>query len=328
MGTTAQGSWVRRAEITEMLTEAPHLDNMFLGEKLFPVKTVETESGDYFKMTRAGGGLMRAEGARRDPRGEYVRTERQMTKDGYRTFEYGLEELVDEAEKKRWKTVFDALVNAGNGIRRSLRLLHEIRVKDAIFNPAAWAGGAVAPTADYTTAGLANIDFVKDIEGLMEQFTNYGQLPNTMVLSSYVWRLIRHSPKLQNYVHGPVSSGAGDRQIKVSQIESLFAEDGINVKIHIARIPVDLSKAGSNEVNVSRIWPTSHIFLGNVQSGDYEAGGIGRTLVWDADSPGGLFTSDTYEEPKRRSEVVRVRSHTAEHVIDSTAGILLTTNYA
>jgi hypothetical protein len=64
-----------------------------------------------------------------------------------------------------------------------------------------------------------------------------------------------------------------------------------------------------------------------VQGGEYQAGGCGRTIQWDRDTTG-LFTPETYRDDSRRSNILRVRQHTAEKVIDETAGILITTSFA
>jgi hypothetical protein len=45
--------------------------------------------------------------------------------------------------------------------------------------------------------------------------------------------------------------------------------------------------------------------------------------VWTEDSE--LFTTETYRDEKRRSDMVRVRHNTAEKVIDETAGELIAT---
>ena len=56
------------------------------------------------------------------------------------------------------------------------------------------------------------------------------------------------------------------------------------------------------------------------------AGGAGFTLYWNQD--GGLYTSETYRNEGRRSNMVRVRQNTAEKVVDATAGTLITTQYS
>jgi hypothetical protein len=64
-----------------------------------------------------------------------------------------------------------------------------------------------------------------------------------------------------------------------------------------------------------------------VQSGQFTAGGIGRTLVWSADAPGG-FVSESYRDEARRSNVLRVRMNTSEKLIDANAAVRITTSFA
>jgi hypothetical protein len=325
MGATQKGGRIRRPELTEMLTEAPHIESMFLAEKLFPVKTEKTQAGEYYKRTIAGGGLMRAEGYRREPKGPYKSITSVFEKDSFKTLEHGLKEPVDAAEAAEVEEIFDAQVEAGKNVRRRLMMEYEIDVKNAIFNASAWAPGVQNPVVNYTESLLSTIDFVQDIQRALEAFTNYGQIPNTVVLSSYLFNQIRRSPKLQAYIFGPAAVANQQTQISLKHLEGLF---DIPLNFHIARLPVDLSKDGDDSPNIARVWPTSHIFLGNVQGGSYKSGGIGRTIVWDADSPGGLFTTDTYVDDDIRCDVVRVRSHRIEKIIDPTAGLLIATNYS
>lgn len=325
MGATQRNAGLRRPEITELLEEAPDIENMFLGQKLFPVKTEKTQSGFYYKRTIADGGLMRAESYRREPKGAYKRNESKFSKDSYMTFEHGLEEPVDDSEAAEVEEIFDATVDAARGIRRKLQMEYEIDVKNVIYNPASWAAGAQNPVVNYTESNLATIDFVRDIQNALEVFTNYGQRPTDMVLSSYLFNMIRRSPKLQAYIFGPATVANQQVQVGVDHLKGLF---DVPLNIHVARLPVDLSKAGDDSPNISRVYPTSHIFLGNIKGGNYKAGGCGRTIVWDADSPGGLFTTDTYRDEHIRCEVSRVRTHRVEKVIDPTAGLLIATNYS
>jgi flagella basal body P-ring formation protein FlgA len=55
--------------------------------------------------------------------------------------------------------------------------------------------------------------------------------------------------------------------------------------------------------------------------------GVGRTIVWTADAPG-MFVTETYRSEPRRGDMVRVRMHSAEKIVDATAGELLTTGWA
>jgi hypothetical protein len=76
----------------------------------------------------------------------------------------------------------------------------------------------------------------------------------------------------------------------------------------------------------SFIVPDTKIIVANLQGGEFTSGGVGRTLVWADDAPGG-FISETYRDDARRSNVLRVRMNTAEVVIDANAAVRITTNY-
>lgn len=325
MGATLKNAAIRRAELTEMYSEAEDLKDMFIGEEIFPVVTEALESSTYYKRTIVGGGLMRAANTEREARGAYQRSHRKFEPDTYRTTEYGEEEPLDEKEMARFDDLFDAEADAGVNLARSLKLGHEIRVKDAVFSPGSWTLGTTPAVAAYTEANLATIDFVRDITNRIEDMHNYGCVPNTLTLSSVIWNLIRRTPKLQSYIFGPPGSANQQRKINETDVTALF---DVPLKLKIARTPVDLSQPDDDNPNLARIWPTSYIWLGKVKGGRYKAGGAGRTISWDADSPGGLLTTETYDEPNIRSRVVRVRMNTAEKVIDATAGALITTGYA
>jgi hypothetical protein len=77
----------------------------------------------------------------------------------------------------------------------------------------------------------------------------------------------------------------------------------------------------------SFIWGNNVFAVCQIAGGEYTAGGVGRTIQWTKDTTG-LFTPETYRSDERRSNILRVRQHTAEKVIDETACELITTNYA
>jgi hypothetical protein len=325
MGATLKNAALRRPELTEMYSEAADLQDMFIGEELFPVVTEPTETGIYYKRTITGGGLMRAANMTREARGAYQRSDRKFESDAFRTFEYGEEEPLDEKEMARFDDLFDAEADAGTNLARALKLGHEIRVKNKMFTPASWTLGTTSPVVAYTESLLSTIDFVRDITNRIEDLHNYGVVPNCLVLSSVLWNLIRRTPKLQSYIFGPTGSANQQRQISEADVSALF---DMPLKLKIAKVPVDLSAVGDESPNIERVWPTTYMWLGKVVGGRYKAGGAGRTIVWDADSPGGLLTTETYEEPNIRSRVVRVRMNTDEKVVDSTTGSLITTGYS
>ena len=67
------------------------------------------------------------------------------------------------------------------------------------------------------------------------------------------------------------------------------------------------------------------MWLGEVKGGEVSAGGAGRTFVWSKDGSG-LFTTETYRSEPRRGDMVRVRHHTSEKVVNKNAGLEIILN--
>jgi hypothetical protein len=93
----------------------------------------------------------------------------------------------------------------------------------------------------------------------------------------------------------------------------------------VGRAPKNTVKKGLTFVG-GFCWSDTYISVANVAGGEFTAGGIGRSIVWTKDSE--LFTAETYRDEARRSNVLRVRQHAAEKVIDATAAELITTSYS
>lgn len=96
--------------------------------------------------------------------------------------------------------------------------------------------------------------------------------------------------------------------------------------LYVGKAPKNSNQKGQT-FSGTFIWSDAYIWVGQIQGGEYQAGGAGRTIQWDRDTTG-LFTPETYRDDSRRSNILRVRQHVAEKVIDETAGITITTSYS
>jgi hypothetical protein len=77
----------------------------------------------------------------------------------------------------------------------------------------------------------------------------------------------------------------------------------------------------SSGTALQAMWLKDNAWLGNVQGGEISGGGFGRTFVWSKD--GGLFNTETYRSEPRRGDMIRVRHHTSELVVNGNAGCLI-----
>jgi len=206
-------------------------------------------------------------------------------------------------------------------LERSLRISYEARVAAALFNSSTFT--ATAATVNYTSLLLSTIDVVNDVDLAKSRMLKNGQIANTVVMGYDVYQRIRRSTLLQNQIYGVVPRGAGQKMLPGEQdvAEALGVE-----KLLVGKAPRNSNNKGQS-YSGSFIWGTTYIAVCNTAGGEYQAGGVGRTIQWTKDTTG-LFTPETYRSDERRSNVLRVRQHTAEKVIDATACELITTSYA
>ena len=316
------GGTTVRADINQALIEAPNSETGLIGAEVLPLLPVPAKSGQYLKVQLAQADLLNNDSKPRGASSDYARAVRAFGTDTYDTIEYGLEELIDDGFRADADRFFDLEASSARFLLRQIKLGHEKRVSDILF-----AGTTPFTTADqsaisaYTNANLSNIDVAGDIANARTELNKLGYEANTIIMSAPVFERIRRTTKLQNQFFGVVSDTKG----------RLLAEAEIAAALGVERVLV--GRAAINSANKNKAYsggfivPNTQIIVANVQSGQFTAGGIGRTLVWSADAPGG-FVSESYRDEARRSNVLRVRMNTSEKLIDANAAVRITTSFA
>ena len=316
------GGTTIRADINQALIEAPNGDAGLVGADIFPLLPVPAKSGQYLKVQLAQADLLNSDSKVRDAGSGYARAIRSFGTDTYDTLEFGLEELIDDAFKADADRFFDLEASSARFLLRQIKLGHEKRVQD-IVNAATtpFTTADQSTTAAYTNANLATIDVAADVANARTELNKLGYEANTVIMSAPVFERIRRTTKLQNQFFGVISDTGG----------RLLSEAEIAAALGVGKILV--ARAAINSANKNKTYSGGFVFsnafitVANVQSGQFTAGGIGRTLVWSADAPGG-FVSESYRDEARRSNVLRVRMNTSEKLIDANAGVRITTSFA
>lgn len=310
-----------RSDIATLVNEAASADQMFIGMNVLPVWNVEERAGQWPKFRLGKGELLNNDATKRTPSGSYGRVTRVYESDTYTTEDIGLEELIDDTYRKDVARFFDAEVRAALQVRRQVQINHEIACATAVMNASTFT--ATAAAVNYTEANLATIDLVRDVSGCVSRLNDKGVIPNTIVMSKNVFQRVRRSTLLLNYLRGIMGNSA-DRLANAQDIANVFASDGIETCL-VGKMPYNGAKKGQT-YSASSVWGDTYVWVGLVQGGDPEAGGAGRTAVWNKE--GGLFVAETYRDEGRRSDVARVRGHWTAKIVDSTAGELITTSYS
>jgi hypothetical protein len=297
--------------------EAVHQEKHFVASSLLPVYGSEREVGRYPRFRIGKGELLKKESQKRGATGTYNESEEQFEWDSYQTQEYGHEKRVDDTVRKQMRDFFDSDMVTAKFCMSKLMLDYEVEAAAAIMDPAVFT--AAAAKVNYTENLLDTIDFPFDLNATIEALTLNGEEPNTIVMSLSVYNRLKRSKLLQTYLYGHLNTTQGGSNITPSLVAEAF---GIP-NIVIAKKSYDRGIKGKTDV--VPVWGNSHIWVGEVQGGDFMNGGAGRTIIWDADSEGGLFTTDQYREEKRRGDMIRVRSNRVIKIVNPNSGRLITT---
>lgn len=315
---------VIRSDINLVVEQAYRADELLIGAQVMPPLAVAEKSSTFLKIEIAKGALMDAVATERSRGGSYGRISRQWTSDNYDCVDRGLEEAVDDTDQKDLRRFFNAEATAAKLTMRNVKLAHEQRVAAAIFNPTNF-GSATNSTVAYEAANLATIDAPADILAAIERVSDYGQMPDTIVIPGQVFNRLKLSAKLQAWVRGSLNSER-DAPITAQAIADSFRDHGIK-RVLLGRGKYNTGKKGA-AASISQIWANTYMWVGATNQGALttQDGGAGFTMYWNAE--GGLFVTETYRNESARSNMVRVRQNTTEKVVDGTAGTLIATQYA
>ena len=318
---------VSRPEISAFLEQARQSGSQFIGTKIFPIHGVKARAGRYPVLKLVKGNLMKREQTKRSSSGAYNETDQEHEWDTYDCEDRGLEQRVDDTKAAEMKSFFDLEKLTAGNVTKKCELDFEINAASLLMNETYFSKEDAVVA--YTEANIATMDVPQDINAAIEKITGRGELVNTIVFSHVAWNRIHRSTLLQQYLYGKLGPDVQKRLITPEDLAKAFSTvNGMEVKILIGAAKYDAAPKGRASANLVPVWGNDYIWLGNVQGGDFSAGGAGRTLVWEADVPSGLYATETYRDEKRRSDMVRVRTNSIEKVVNENAGQLIKTNWA
>lgn len=311
-----------RSDIHALAMQAnADFNKLCIGDKIFPVKGEDVKRGIYMRAKLSNAELLNGDAKERANGDAYSRVNRKYDTDTFDAQEYGLEGVIDDAYEAETERFMNVEATEAALLERSLRISYEVRVAAKLMDASTFT--ATAAAVAYTEANLATINVPADVSAAKLRMLKNGLIPNAIVMSANVFERIKRSTLLQNQVFGVVPKGAG--QYLIPSEADIANALGVDT-IYVGNAPKNSAKKGL-AYSGSFIWGDTYLAVCQVAGGEYTAGGVGRTIQWTKDTTG-LFTPETYRSDERRSNILRVRQHVAEKVIDETACELVTTSYA
>jgi hypothetical protein len=293
--------------------------NLFIGAQVMPIYVADVRSGEYLKINLGQSEALNDDATKIAPGSAYPRVSRKFVSDTFTTTEFGLEEILPDQTQRDLARFLDVEVAIADMLLSQIQIGHETRVAAAAFaaNGLTAISGAGA-TAAYTEANITSFDLPADVAAGKLELAKVGVLPNTLILSATLFERVRRSTKVQNQMFGVVATNS-TRLLSEQEVAQAVGVD----QVLVGRAPKN-SAAKGKSYSGSFIWADTYIALAHVVGGEFAAGGFGRSILWGADSPV-PFVAETYRDEARRSNVLRVRQHVSEKVIDGSSVIRITT---
>lgn len=308
-----------REELNDFVQESTTIPAMFVSEEILPQRPLRLPTGHYPKITVAEGDLMRAARSVRAPGSGVSRWQAAIADGSLSLVQYAEELQIPDEQTLLYEDYFDIESTFSLEAAHRTARLREILVAAQIFNTTNFA--ATNSAVAYTEANIATISFIADVLAAIRRVKAKGELANTIVLSGTVYDRIRRATLVQAFIAGANQPGA---VVNPNTIQRAFAEHGIK-KVLIADSYVNESAPNKSDV-INAIWSNTYVWVGNVQTGDLKAGGVGRTFFWDKMGP--LYAISTYRDETKISNIVRCLITLQAAITNTRAGTLITTQYA
>ena len=286
----------------------------FIGQQVLPVFHTPEKSAKYPVIPAEA--ILEVAETLRAPRTAYARGDWEFDWADYTCQENGWEEPVDDTEAALFRNYFQAETVATQRATLMVLRSQEKRVVKAVMDNASIPSAAAATYwNDY-----ANADPLADVNAAKDAFRfSVGLTPNALVLDVDVLRHVSMCEAVMERVKY-TSPTALRGELTLEQLKAYFGVE----QIIVARAVYNSAPRNAAK-NVATFWPRDKALLACLSSGgqDLKEPALGRTFIWDEDAPN-LLVTEQYREEQTRSDIIRVRQHTAECVQFPGAGYVLT----
>ncbi len=287
----------------------------FVGFRVLPIFSTSKKAGEYPVIKTES--FLKLQKTARAPRGAYNRSDYQFGKGNYSCSEHGWEELLDDSERALYGEVdFEAeeiaVMRAVDVILRQ----QEQRIATKVQDTGTLPNSAVSVTWATKATATPREDVLTAKETMR---STYGIKPNIMVITEankidlLLTQEITDAFKYTN----PIEIGGDEAQLRILAqyfgLEEVLVAGGLK----------DTAKKGQSKT-LADIWDKTKAGLYKVSSSrDLKDPALGRTFLWEEDSPENLVT-EQYRAESNRSDVFRARHNVDESFIFTGAAHILT----
>ncbi len=282
--------------------------NQFIGTQILPIFKTMLKSANFSKITRES--ILRSRNVKRAPRAAYSRDEVATKDQLFNCEERGHEQPVDDVERALYARDFDADMAASRMASQVVLQEQEKDIADMVFDTDVWTGASLytdhsgdAPWATVGTDIVGQVDTAKEAVR-----TNSGMKANALIIAQSTIKSFKANTAIKDaikYVAIPTEEQIIAALKGLFGLKYIFVGDGVK------------NTADENKAFVGAdIWSPKYASVARViESDNLDEAGLGRTMLWSADSPDNS-TVEEYREEQTRSTVFRARHHADEVIFD------------
>lgn len=290
-------------------------DRGFVGLSILPIFNTPKKEGEYPVITTET--FLKTQKTKRAPRASYNRSDYTFGKGNYSCSEHGFEELLDDSERELYG---DAQIDCETiAVLRAVDVIlrqQEIRIIAKVLDTASITNSAVGISWSTAATAIPRANVMAAIEAMRSA---NGVKPNKMVISEKSKNDLLLTAELTDALKytNPIELGGVAAQLRI--LAQYFGVD----EVLVAGSQKDTAKKGQDK-SLADIWTNTVCGLYSVDSSrDLKRPSIGRTMLWEGDSPENIVT-EQYRAETNRSDVFRARQNVDEAFIFTGAGYLLT----
>lgn len=286
-----------------------------VGLRVLPIFTTKKKEGRYPVLPAEA--FLKLQKTARAARGKYNRSDYQFGKGTYACEENGWEELLDDSERHEFgeadfESEMIATMRAMDVILRS----QEVRIAAVVQDTSTMPNSSISISWNTAATAVPRSDVV----GVMETMrSTYGIKPNLMTMSHQAKNDLLLTAEITDAFKYTNMIEIGSEKVQLSQLAQYFGID----EIVLTGAQKDTAKKGQSK-SLSDIWTATKVGLYKVSSSrDLKNPSIGRTFLWEEDSPENVVV-EQYRAEDNRSDVFRARHHSDEATIFVGAAHIMT----
>ena len=313
MTTQYTGGFTRpRLDLSDAMWEYISDEMDFIGMRAFPIYRTPHKTGDFPKVTREN---FRPGDTKRARNAAYNRTDMEVEDDTYNCQEDGHEQQVGAVDQKQYARYFNSELIASKLAMWKVLYSNEVETRDLIIDTTNFTGSLLTTTATaWSSAAAAIIDTVQAAMEAVRSRT--GKEPNTLILPAASKPYFMKNTEIRNSIRYVERATIEALQIALAPVlgveKILFGKGTYN------------SAAKGLDAVMTDIWPATHAALIHAPeaNAELEAMALGRTMLWDDETPDGVLV-ESYDEDQTRSKIIRARLHSDKKRVDLYNGQLI-----